>query len=105
MPSPRTMGMGLTLACADQENMVWRLVSAMISSAVIVAIASVVVMAASYPFRGPTCKGRSSHQGPLVDPVEPARRQQVLSLVEPADRGHPVAGHRSVELESDRIGP
>src|SRR5258708_24017676 len=44
MPSPRTMGIGLTLACADQEKIVWRFVSATISSAVILPIVSVVVI-------------------------------------------------------------
>jgi len=36
----------LTLPCADHENIVWRFVSEMISSAVIGAMASVVVMGA-----------------------------------------------------------
>src|SRR5213075_3014595 len=51
MPSPRTMGMGLTLACADQEKIVCRLVSETISSAVMAPLVSVVVMRGS--FTGP----------------------------------------------------
>src|SRR5450759_3728977 len=44
MPSPFTMAIGFTLACADQEKIVWRLVSATISAAVIVSVVSVVVI-------------------------------------------------------------
>jgi hypothetical protein len=38
------MAMGLTLACADQEKIVWRLVRVMISSAVIALVVSVVAV-------------------------------------------------------------
>src|SRR3954447_26804749 len=44
MPSPRTMAIGFTLACADHEKIVWRFVSAIISSAVMAPAISVVVM-------------------------------------------------------------
>src|SRR6266849_1235852 len=44
MPSPRTIGIGLRLPCADHEKIVCRLVSETISSAVIGALTSVVVI-------------------------------------------------------------
>src|ERR1700682_1571322 len=43
MPSPRTIGMGFTLACADHEKIVCRLVRSMISAAVMVLVVSMVV--------------------------------------------------------------
>src|SRR5918912_1856631 len=48
MPSPRTIGIGFTLACADQEKIEWRLVSETISAADMVSgTMSVVVMVGS----------------------------------------------------------
>src|SRR5437588_126398 len=44
MPSPRTIAIGLTLPCADHEKIVCRLVSAIISSAVMGPAISVVVI-------------------------------------------------------------
>src|SRR5689334_10199470 len=44
MPSPRTIGIGFRLACADQEKMVCRFVRETISSAVMAPVASIVVM-------------------------------------------------------------
>src|SRR5437764_11465204 len=44
MPSPRTMGIGLTAPCADHEKIVCRLVSETISSAVMAPLASVVMV-------------------------------------------------------------
>src|SRR5436190_24123883 len=44
MPSPRTMGMGCTLPCADQEKMVCFLVRETISSAVNVGVISIAVI-------------------------------------------------------------
>src|SRR5947209_2563372 len=93
MPLPRTMGMGLTLACADQENIEWRLVSAIISSAVIAVIASVAVMTASYASPGPTARAtRADRSRSLPRPVtrlssiRPAslqRRKDFLHVTEP----------------------
>lgn len=54
MPSPRTIGIGFTLACADQEKIEWRFVNATISAAVMVSgTMSVVVMGESYRFHAP----------------------------------------------------
>src|SRR3954447_13478375 len=44
MPSPRTIGIGFTLACADHEKIEWRFVSATISAADMVSEAMWVVV-------------------------------------------------------------
>src|SRR5260221_8483738 len=59
------MGIGLTLACADQEKIVWRFVSATISSAVIAPIVSVVVIC--YSSRLPGGELRRAHVPPRRD--------------------------------------
>src|ERR1051325_37382 len=47
----------------------------------------------------------STVQGPLVDPVKAARRQEKPLLLEPADGVQRVAAHRPVELQRRRLRP
>src|SRR5690348_5755175 len=73
MPAPRTIGIGLSAACADHEKIECRFVSATISSAVIGAPISVVVMALLY--RTAVKLSRSDGTSPL--PVEHRRADRL----------------------------